>query len=219
MKYIIFAILFFFYDYGISQEKAVLTNGDSINVYSDGTWEYANERDGVDNWKPLNNITASIEKEEIDPYDKTKLTTTKSWISIGKSSTGALVFGSAISLNNTIGFHIGIIEDLGCLSNESSKILVKLANGEIVELTQVSQKNCTPTQSATFLPIPKHEIEGPKHEALMKANLDKLIRNNWVSLRIYGTEHQADITPSETEKYNGALFFREHLQALGYTPN
>lgn len=223
MKYSLVLTLFLISPlFCLSQKQAITDDGDTVILHKDGTWSAKQNLSEANliltNWQPLSSINVLIEKENIDPYKGTKEVITKSWINFAKTETGAILLGNAISTQQTVGFNFAVMEDLGCLSKENSMVMVKLENGDIIEMAQVSETNCAPSQSAIFMPVSHEEIDSPDFEKIMRKNLNKLASNNWVSMRIYGTKYEADVEPIVSEKYNGAQFFREHLQAVGFDP-
>lgn len=219
---LLIAALFTIPLFGFAQKQAITEDGDTVILNKNGTWAPIRHSSAGDliltDWQPLASINVQIEKENVDPYKGTREVITKSWINFAKTETGAILLGNAISTKGTVGFNFAVMEDLGCLSSENSKVLVKLENDEIIEMAQVSETNCAPSPSAIFMPVSHQELQSPDFEQIMRRNLNKLAANNWVSMRIYGTKYEADVEPINSEKYNGAQFFREHLQAMGFDP-
>lgn len=165
-------------------------------------------------WRPLEIINAEIETDEIDVINNnSRVRITKMWSNFSDKS----IIGLAKRIDDSFGFQF-FVSGIGCFSEISSKIEVKLANREVVELAQISKNNCESVAGAAFIPLSRDDLDNPDKDELIIENLNKLISHNWIEMRIYGSRGQLDIEPKERKKYNGALFFREHLQALGYNP-
>lgn len=199
----------------LAQKKAITESGDTIIVYPDYTWAYLNEKKMPAPWEPLPTIHAELKKDETDPFNNSRIAETKSWTNFADDGTliGYMSYQHGL-YSLTLVVKIG-----GCLNQYASKVQVKLTTGEIVEFVQTSDTNCVKSvQSATFFPLELDQLDTPTTFRDMNKNLNQLIKYDWVSMRVHGSNGYNDYVPIEKDKYDGAKFFREHLQALGYSP-
>lgn len=130
----------------------------------------------------------------------------------GKNEHGSIINGSLIRVDDLTLFTISFSSDLGCLSEYSSTMKIKLTNGEIVEFSQISDTDCGDYPTARFIPLKKEQLKDPNFKALMGDNLDLLKQFDWETIRIQGTEYYTDIVPNVFRKIEKPeQFFRQHL--------
>ncbi|MAO09730.1 MAG: hypothetical protein CMC07_02260 [Flavobacteriaceae bacterium] len=193
---------------GISaQEKAVTMKGDTIIVYENGTWEKINKV------KKVVDIEGTVEATvEIDEFSKSKKIRTETWTKFGKNKLGRTINGSLARVDDLTVFTISYSGDLGCLSEYSSTMKVKLTNGEIIEFSQISDSDCGDYPSARFIPLKKEQLKDPNYIDLLEDNLDILKQFDWETIRLQGTEYYTDIIPNVSRKMEKPeQFFRQHL--------
>lgn len=194
-----------------SQVKAITEKGDTIYIYDNGTWK------NKVIIKQIDLIDLDVKTNvKVDEFTKDKTVNTESWINIGKSSTGSKLSGSMSFYKNKIyGVNIKLASDLGCMSEQSSTMKVKLSNDEIIEFIQVSNTDCGSYINATFIPIAKVDLKNEEYLELMKENVEILKQFDWVSIRIQGTEYYTDIMPRKSKKIEKPeQFFRQHFTAI-----
>ncbi len=208
VKYI-FAAIVLLYTHAIhAQIVAVTVKGDSILVNPDGTWSQLTTTKAA---LALEEITATLKVDKKDSFTNTRIRTTESWAYFANNS----LIASATRSNNKFVFHF-ITKNVGCLEKLKSKVLVQLENGEIVELTQMSDTHCGTIPSASFIPISVEGLESQDYKTLINRNLYMLAMNKWTTLRIYGSEGFVEFSASELTNHNWSQFFEEHLLVLGY---
>lgn len=130
---------------------------------------------------------------------------------------------------NIIVVNIRYSGDLGCLSQDRSKLLVKLENNEVIEFIQVSRTNCSSNgQSARFLLHSYYDlIEAQDIQNIQDINgltglydsineqIELLYKYDWISMRLIGSRHRADLSVNPTRRVrNPEQFFRQHIQAI-----
>ncbi len=190
-----------------AQIKAVTEKGDTINVYDNGTWEKLNKV------KKIADIESTVEATvEVDEFDKSKKIRTESWSKFGKNKLGRTISGSLIRVDDLTVFSISYSGDLGCMSEYSTTMKVKLTNGEIVEFSQISDTDCGDYPTARFIPLKKEQLKDPNLKNLMADNLDLLKQYDWETIRINGSEYYTDIIPNPSRRMEKPeQFFRQHL--------
>ena len=145
-----------------------------------------------------------------------KTIVTKSWDKIGNSNLKRKLTASMKYYNEGIyGLSVFFPVDLGCMSSHSSKLQVKLVNGDVVEFSYVSKTDCGDYVTGTFVPLTDEEIRMPNAKETLKSNIDKLATYDWESIRITGSEYYSTIKPNKTKKItNPEQFFRNHILAI-----
>lgn len=192
-----------------AQGIAVTQKGDTINVYENGTWEKINQVEKIVATKI--NVEATV---EVDEFNNSKKIRTSNWSKFGRNKLGKSISGNLIRVNDLTVFSISYSGDLGCMSEYNTTMKVKLANGEIIEFSQISDTDCGDFPTVRFIPLKKKQLKDPNLKTLMAENLDLLKQYNWVTIRINGSEYYTDITPSVTRKIeNPEQYFRQHLIA------
>lgn len=193
------------------QIEAITEKGDTIYIYENGTWKNKLKIKKT-NLEDLN-VNAKV---VVDEFTNKKSVSTESWTSFGVSSSKARLSGSASYYNDGIyGVTLTLSADLGCMSQQSSTMKVKLSNDEIIEFVQASKTDCGKYIYATFVPVTKADLENKDYLKLMKDNVEILKEFDWVSIRIQGTEYYTDILPLESKKMEKPeQFFRQHFTAI-----
>ena len=193
-----------------AQTKAVTENGDTILVYDNGTWEKINEVKKVD--EITTTVTAKV---EVDEFENTKKTFTESWMRFGENNINRSISGSLIRVDNLTFFSFTYYGDLGCLSEYTSTLKVKLSNGSIIEFSQLTSTDCSSTApTARFIPLTREELKDPNYQSILDENIELLRNYDWVSMRLQGSEYYTDITPKESRNIpNPEQFFRQHILA------
>jgi len=206
---ILTVILIFLSSFSIySQIKAVTVNGDTINIYESGTWKKIKKIDEP-NVELNSDVKATV---TIDEFNKTKKISTEAWSRFGENSSKKTISGNLIRVDDLTVFSISYTGDLGCLSEYSTTMKVKLTNGEIIEFSQISDTDCGGYISARFLPVTRDQLKDPNFKDIMKDNLTMLKSYDWVTIRINGSEYYTDITPKISRKMEKPeQFFRQHL--------
>ncbi len=190
-----------------AQIKAVTEKGDTITVHENGTWEKLNQV------KKIVDIESTVEATvEVDEFDKSKKIRTKSWLKFGKNKLGRTISGSLIRVDDLTVFSISYSGDLGCMSEYSTTMKVKLTNGEIIEFSQISDTDCGNYPTARFIPLKKEQLKDPSLKNILADNLYLLNQYDWETIRINGSEYYTDITPNPSRKMEKPeQFFRQHL--------
>jgi len=192
-----------------AQIKAVTEKGDTINVYENGTWESLNKI------KEIADIESTVKATvKVDEFENSKRITTENWSRFGKNTIGNTISGSLIRVDELTVFEISFTGDLGCLSEYSTKMKVKLTNGEIIEFAQLSDTDCGDYPTARFIPLTRDQMNDPDLYDIMADNLNKLKQYDWDTIRLDGTEYYTDITPNSSQKVEKPeQFFRQHIIA------
>lgn len=192
-----------------AQIKAVTEKGDTINVYENGTWESLNKI------KEIADIESTVKATvKVDEFENSKRITTENWSRFGKNTIGNTISGSLIRVDELTVFEISFTGDLGCLSEYSTTMKVKLTNGEIIEFAQLSDTDCGDYPTARFIPLTRDQMNDPDLYDIMADNLNKLKQYDWDTIRLDGTEYYTDITPNSSQKVEKPeQFFRQHIIA------
>lgn len=192
-----------------AQIKAVTEKGDTINVYENGTWEKLNKI------KEIADIESTVEATVVvDEFENSKRITTESWSKFGKDKARNTISGSLLRVDKLTVFTISYTGDLGCFSEYSTTMKVKLTNGEIIEFAQISDTDCGDYPTARFVPLSKDQMEDPDLYSLLADNLDMLKQYDWETIRLDGTEYYTDIIPNLSQRVEKPeQFFRQHLIA------
>jgi len=199
--------LVFIINFGSAQIKAVTEKGDTISVYENGTWEKFISNKAVTYIE--SNVKATV---EVDEFEKTKKITTETWKSFGKNTLNKTIYGSLFRLDDLTVFTILYTGDLGCLSQHSSTMKVKLTNGQIIEFSQISDTKCGDFTSAKFIPLTREQLKIADYKTLLNENLEILKQFDWETIRIHGSEYYTDITPNPSKKMlHPEQFFRQHI--------
>lgn len=105
--------------------------------------------------------------------------------------------------------------DIGCLSEYSSSIKIKLTNGDIIECSQISDTDCGDFPSANFIPLTKEQQKDPNYKEILAENLELLESFDWETIRLQGSKFYTDILPKPSKKIlKPEQFFRQHLSAI-----
>lgn len=193
----------------IAQNLAITDKGDTVVLYQDGTWSMVEKHS-------MSMLTdAEIRTTKVDPFTGKKSSVTKTWMNIGNFDQGKL-FGNTSCVDSVYAFNVGFTNYVGCLQEFKSSIQVKLENNEIVELLQVSPSNCSSFPTATFLPIPKSSDKSDEIRNYQYDQLNKLAKFDWILIKVMTESEEIIIEPVKSNKHQGQLFFKQHLQALEY---
>jgi len=193
----------------IAQIRAVTEKGDTILVFENGTWKKLNET------KTIKEIETTVKATvEVDAFDNTKKIRTESWFRFGENKLGNTISGYLFRVDDLTVFNISYTGDLGCLSEYSSTMKVKLDNGKVIEFSQISDTDCGDNPSARFIPLTREQMKNEDYKSILKENLEMLKNYNWVTIRINGSEYYTDIIPKITKKVTKPeQFFIQHLIA------
>jgi hypothetical protein len=210
MKKVLLIITSLFITYFSSaQIRAVTENGDTINVYENGTWEK------IEKETKISTIETTVEATtEVDEFEKTKKIRTDTWRSFGTNKMNNKISGNLFRVDKLTVFTISYGGDLGCLSEYSSTMKVKLTNGDVIEFSQISDTDCGDYPSARFVPLTREELKNPDYQQLLDENIELLKQFDWVTIRLQGSEYYTDLTPNSTSKVpKPEQFFRQHILA------
>jgi len=181
-------------------------DGDTVELSPNGKWQY---------WSSSSAGEASVRivKDESDPFENTRRVITESWMNFGDSDYGFML-GSGVRIDSIYCFNIGVTAEIGCLNEQTSVIKIQLENDEIVELSQISEDNCSAIPTATFIALSPEDRESKDFIEQQHKNLSALRRYDWISLRIEGSTNSVVFRPVSSKKFEGKDFFRAHLSAL-----
>ena len=143
--------------------------------------------------------------------------TTPVWRQFGKSEIGGILSGNLMYAMDMLLWEISINTDLGCLSEYSSKILVKPMDDSIVEFSQISDTDCSDYATARFVALTRDETKGNDLELVKSLNadrMDQLLGHEWKMIRIHGSEYYSDYFPSDKRHEAPSQFFMQHISAL-----
>lgn len=163
------------------------------------------------------NVKATV---KVDEFTKTKTIQTERWSRFGQNELGNILNANLICISDgVIAISIIFTGDLGCLSENRSRLLVKLANDEIVEFTQITQTDCSKTPTATFIPLSSDQLKTVNNQdeilAIIEENIELLMKFNWVTIRLHGSRFYTDINPNPTRQVsNPEQFFIQHIKAI-----
>lgn len=190
-----------------AQITAVTSNGDTINVYDNGTWEPINRVQVV------SPITARVNTTvKVDEFDNKKTVTSDMWNRFAEDKLKKYINASIIKIDDGIAILLSYSGDLGCLSNYTSTIKIKLTNGEIVECAQISDTDCGDFPSANFHPLTKEQMDDPAYTEIVSENIKLLESHDWEMIRLSGSDYYTDLYPRASSKIpNPEQFFRQHL--------
>ena len=192
-----------------AQIEAITEKGDTIQIYENGTWEKLNQVEQVEQIET--SVTATT---TVDEFDKSKKITTESWTKFGKDNSGRIISGKLIRVDELTVFSISYSGDLGCFSEYSSTMKVKLANGEVIEFSQISDTDCGDYPTARFIPLTREQLKDPEYKDVMTDNMELLKNYDWETIRLNGSEYYTDISPNQSKKItNPEQFFRQHIIA------
>jgi len=205
-----------------SQVEAYLGNGDTIIVFENNTWKAKENK---------TNVSADIElmveaSVVIDEFSDAKTASTKSWIRWSSSDAGwasTYLSGKARSIEyqgvQIIIFDLTYSGDLGCLSR-SSKMIIKLVNGELITLYNVGDADCgSDSQSGIFSPVELNTLSDlssvEELQALVDDSIIKLRDNDIDKIKLTGSKYYTEQIPNEKFTSGPAnQFFRQHIWAL-----
>ena len=215
MKCFLTCLSFLLVGCSFAQETLIRSNGDSIIVFDDGTWKPLVEQLAIEkNIQLIGNIDAERIEDAITGDVRIQ---TPNWWQFGKSEIGGNLSGNLIFLQNMLVWDVTINSDLGCLSEYSSKILVKLADDSIVEFSQLSDTDCSDSASARFIALTRDELKGDNIdiiESLSSERMEQLLSLEWKMIRVHGSEYYSDYFPNSTRNSDASQFFMQHISAI-----
>ncbi len=207
---IILSFLMWFDSHG--QKLAVTESGDTIKIFKNRTWKPIKLR--RDSRKLLGKVKTKV---KVDQFDNSKTITTDSWLEFAADKGNYTVNASMGKFEDYTYLKLAYSGDLGCLSQHSSMLKVKLSSGDIVEWLQISNTICGQTAYANFVPVTQQDMKKQKEDfdEIISHNLGLLEAYDWETIRIIGSDHYTDVFPSTTKKLNNPeQFFRQHLAAI-----
>lgn len=114
--------------------------------------------------------------------------------------------------------YIGIIvtEDLGCLSEYDSKLMIKLVDGTIIESAQLTDTDCdSDFASAGFVAVKKEEMNLPDPYKIVNENNAKLATTKIEKIRVYGSKSYNDYIPNpKFKEFEAATVLMKHFEAV-----
>ena len=199
-----------------AQEVLVRSNGDSIVLFEDGTWKTQVEEVKIAaNISLIGDIEATRTEDAMTGV--VSIVTTR-WGSFAKNNINGFLSGDLLYMNDLLILRVSITSDLGCLSEYSSKILVKLSDNSIIEFSQLSDTDCGDSASANFIPLTRDEMKTDNIELiteLTKERMDDLLKYEWKMIRVHGSKYYSDYFPNEGKRMVAPQeFFMQHLSAL-----
>lgn len=208
----IYFALLFISSSSIAQTLAVTLEGDTIEVYENGTWKPV-QRKVVEA-----GIVGNVETEvEVDEFTNSKKVTTQYWARFGKDKLKNVLSGYVIKIDDNYVVRVRSTGDLGCISSHSSKMVVKLSNGDLVEMAQIGDTDCGDSPLGMYILASRDATTGSDDIFLAEQaeNLQKLMQYDWEAIRLHGSKYYSDFTPNPTSKITQPeQFFRQHLSAL-----
>jgi len=119
---------------------------------------------------------------------------------------------SAVRVGDYTAITLSLNTDVGCLSEHSTKILIKLTDGEIIECKQLSDTDCSDRPSARFIFVSDDQMKMDESnlQEILGENLQKLLSTPVEKIRIYATDGYIDMKPHKI----GGLEIMEHLKAV-----
>jgi hypothetical protein len=206
----IFLIIFFSQEIS-SQTLAITQKGDTIQINDNGTWERLRSKKTIP--QILSNVKTTV---KVDEFEKTKSIDTELWDSFGRTEKTGVITGNMFKYKDLVYFSLILVGiDLGCLSEYTSTIKVKLTSGDVVEFSQVSDTDCGNYPSGRFIPLTREQLKLPQYQQLLTDNLELLKSYDWETIRITGSKYYTDIKPYQSKKIqNPSQFFRQHLIAI-----
>ena len=118
------------------------------------------------------------------PDDRTSATTTR--MSFSRKENGTEIYY----------LNFMVFADLGCMSKYDGKATILFEDGETLELTQISDTDCSGTANATYLIIPRNIYEEGDLDTIsivQNQSLKKLENKNISKIRINGTKFYKDL--------------------------
>lgn len=207
MKNLILLALLFAPVLLLSQIQATTSDGRKVTLNADGTWKYADTPAPT----PAAVSDCKYIKNEVDSFTGDAEKTLKP-VEIGKTNTGRKVFASLGKVGETafVTFKANGI-DLGCLSENRSKALLKFQDGKVREFTYRGKTDCGEDVSFLMLLITDELIKGAKEVGPVQAETIGILKANALDqIRLRGTEFYTDIELSE----EGKNYFTSYLSCI-----
>ena len=199
-----------------SQEIVLRANGDSIRINENGTWEKIESQILVAE-KPapiIGNVKVST---TTDAMSGSVRHVTETWRYIGKNEVNGKLSAEMYCIDGLWAVGILITSDLGCLSEYSGKMQVKLEDDTIIEMAQISNTECDDIATAKYIVVDR-DMTKSDSEALLNAevsaNIQKLSTMNWKLIRVHGTDYWSDFFPNSSSVENPEQFFMQHIGAV-----
>lgn len=215
MKFVLTSVSFLMIFCCFAQETLVRSNGDSIVVFDDGTWKpYLVQVELEKNTSLVGDVVA--ERLEDAMTGDVRISTPTWWV-FGKSEIGGNLTGNMMYFSDLLVWKVVINTDLGCLSEYSSKILVKLEDDSIIEFSQISDTDCSDSPNARFIPVTRDELKGDDLALVKNLNAERmeaLLSQKWKMIRVHGTEYYSDYFPHSKRNAEPDQFFMQHISAI-----
>jgi len=193
-----------------AQTTAITEQGDTILVFDNGTWKPI--RTEVAAAELFGSVSATV---EVDEFNKSKKIRTELWTRFAENSLRNYISGSMLKVNDLTVMLLSYSGDLGCLSEYSSTLKVKLTNGDIIEFSQISDTDCGDFPNANFIPLTKDQQKDPNFQEILDENIRLLATYDWETIRLNGSEYYTDLIPRSSNKIpNPEQFYRQHLSAI-----
>lgn len=201
--------------FAIAQDIIVNQNGDTLLLWSDGTWENLDKKEQKNELR-VENIKVNV---NVDPLDGKRTISTDSGTDIARNNDYGSMSILSLHASETYFFEITLLStNLGCLSKYDGKILVKLLDESIIEFSQFSSTDCSDNPTARYIPVSR-EIIDANNMSLLKGELDKNISQLLTSgidfIRVHGSEYYSDFNPRVSIKHpNPEQYFIQNIRAI-----
>lgn len=117
-------------------------------------------------------------------------------------------------------FRIYFSGDLGCLSDRSSEMMIKLDDGQVITLYHLGETDCdSDGQSGYYSPIRLKSIEQAESLEDIQYDIDEIInalsKSKVVKIRLTGSQgYTEQVPPPKYMKGRANSFFIEHIAAI-----
>lgn len=94
-----------------------------------------------------------------------------------------------------------IVEKDGCFVEQNNKIRIKLADGEVYDLTQISGTECGDSGHLYYIFMSKEDMRlDANAQEINIENYNIITSQPWVLIRVYGSEGYYELEPSFDKK-------------------
>ncbi|WP_088339623.1 hypothetical protein [Robiginitalea sediminis] len=196
----------------LSQRLAVTIDGDTLEIFENGTWKNLNSSASV--IVPIE--TTVMATVEVDDFSGKKSASTETWNSFARGPLTSLSGSAYMTETGIISFPFIVSGDLGCLVKWQSTMQIKLSNDAVVTLTYISDTDCGDVVLGSWVALEPTDAENPNFESIISENNELLKTYDWVKIRVTGSDVYADLEPRNSNRSmpNPEQFFRQHIIAL-----
>jgi len=151
---------------------------------------------------------------------------TEYWLNFGVDKSRGFLSGNISYMESEYGgfYYLSLMftGKIGC-SLKYGKLLIKLKNGELIEMINTSDIDCGMFKGIYFgsgeLGQDVYNMPIEEVVKLQESIFNSLLEDEWELIRLWGSDYYTDIYPNETRKIkNPSAFFQKHIQAIQDKP-